>query len=179
MNEGIFYLSYIYAITATFCLIFSGKEKHTIKELVMEHDVILDEYTLMPFLKTLLTRIGFTRQRRFAEIIRNSVIDRRQANESRYTLNIRRNYAYLYQVPPMQSTKAVYETITGCQHLRKSMRRLKPILSVLIRGGRDQAKLLVKKFSTKLPVKRCRAILTVHCEPPLFPKGRAPRSRRI
>lgn len=154
---------------------YAGKEKHKLKEeIVMEHDVTLDDYSLMSFLKTLLTKIGFTRQRTFADIIRNSVIDRRQANQSRYALNLRYNFPY-----KMPSTKAVYETITSCHHLRKSIRRLKPILSVLIRGGRKQARLLAKKFSTKLPIKRCRAILTVHCEPPLFPRGRAPRSKRI
>lgn len=156
---------------------YGDKKKHILKEeIVMEHDITIYEYAWMPFLKTLLTRAGFTRQRSFADVVRNSVIDRRQTNDSGFSFTNRYNTKYNTETT---TSKAVFESVSHCQQLKKSIRRLKPILSVLIRGGRRQAKLLAKKFSTKLAVKRCKAILTVHCEAPLNPKVRAPRAKRV
>eukprot|EP00794_Sanderia_malayensis_P013808 gene13808-15253_t len=150
----------------------SKDKPHQLHEIVMEHDVMLDDYSFMPFLKRLLTRIGFARQRRFTDIMRQSVTNRRRHAKLA-------GYVFTYQKPStMHLSQAIYETITSCHHLKKSIRRLKPIFSMLIRGGRQQAKLLLRKFSTKLPVKRCRAILTVHSEEPFYPRGRTPRSKR-
>ncbi len=86
------------------CLHVSGNGYNKLsEEIVMEHDVTLDEYTLLPFLKSLLSKIGFRRQRTFADFIRNSVLERRQANQTRSYLNVRYVVVVVFQDLPLYS----------------------------------------------------------------------------
>lgn len=149
--------------------IFEGnKVKIASKEMVMEHDVLLDEVTLLPFVRSILKQAGFVEQKPMVQIENNAVANDQETNSARLDLMLRED-----------SFTAVYKAIEDCRKLRHSIKEIKPVLSFLIHGGQEQAKLLAKKFSTKLPIKRCRAILTIYCLPSTYLNGRAPRGRKL
>ena len=134
----------------------------------MEHDAVLDEVALLPFLQSVLKQAGFIKQRSNGKMTQNLVTENEQANNTVYNL-----------ILPEDAFTAVFKAIADCKRLRHSIKEIKPVLSFLIRGGYPQAKLLTKKFSTKLPTKRCRAILTIYCLPSRYFNARGPRGRRF
>ena len=136
--------------------------------MVMEHDILLDEATLLPFLQNILKQAGFIEEKPVARTFHNLVAEGQEQTDKLYNLFL-----------PDDTSTAVFKAIEDCRRLRHSIKEIKPILSFLIHGGRHEAKLLAKKFSTKLPIKRCRAILTIYCLPPTYFNGRAPRTRRF
>ena len=138
------------------------------KEMVMEHDAVLDEATLLPFLQSVLKQAGFIKQKPIASNFQNLVTETHQHHHGIFNIFL-----------PEDTSRAVFKAIADCKRLRHSMKQIKPVLSFLIHGGRNEAKLLAKKFSTKLPIKRCRAILTIYCLPPKYLNGRAPRTNRF
>ena len=149
----------------------SGEDMHVNnKEMVMEHDVLIDEFTWLPFLKGVLNQAGFIEEKPTPVVKNNAVIKTVTDNNTSHIFKI---------LLPKHVYKSVYKAISDCRKLRHSVKEIKPILSFLIHGGRHEAKLLAKKFSTKLPVKRCHAILTIYCVPSTHLSKRAPRARRV
>lgn len=136
--------------------------------MVMEHDVVIDKLTLLPFLRSILTQAGFVEQKPSSNDAHNLATEGSAGNKTMLSF-----------LMSEESFTAVYKVIEDCRRLRHSIREIKPVLSFLIHGGHQEAKLLAKKFSTRLPIKRCRAILTIFSERPAFLNGRAPRARRV
>ena len=136
--------------------------------MVMEHDAVLDEATLLPFLQSVLKQAGFIQQKPIASNFHNHMTEKHKQHHAIFNIFL-----------PGDTSKAVFKAIADCKRLRHSMKQIKPVLSFLIHGGHNEAKLLTKKFSTKLPIKRCRAILTIYCLPPTYLNGRAPRTNRF
>ena len=135
----------------------------------MEHDVVLDEAALLPFLQSILKQAGFIQQKPVVGAFHNFATEGHEEKENVQVYDL---------LLPEDTSTAVFKAISDCRRLRHSIREIKPVLSFLIHGGHREAKLLAKKFSTKLPLKRCRAILTIYCLPPAYLNGRAPRYKR-
>ena len=144
----------------------------------MEQDIILEEYLLMPFLEAVLTQAGFKLTKTLPDVIRNT----------QKTLHGKSAYAKSgvgggVQIPwnkymDAQLGKRVFETVQSCMHLKKIIKRIQPLLSVLIRGGKKQSRIIKKMFSTKQRNKQCYGILNVYYVTPRYFKVRAPRSKR-
>ena len=147
-----------------------NKGNITTREMVMEHDVVLDEAALLPFLQSILKQAGFIQQTPVVNGFHNFVTEGQEEEDNVQVYNL---------LLPEDTSTAVFKAISDCRRLRHSIREIKPVLSFLIHGGHREAKLLAKKFSTKLPLKRCRAILTIYCLPPSYINGRAPRTKRF